>query len=49
MERFLSAHREEVAAKLDRARASIARGEAKPLEPLPELLRAARKRAKSSR
>lgn len=46
-ERFLADHHQEVEAKLQNARASIARGEAAPLEPLPVILRAARKRDKA--
>ncbi len=42
---FLAEHHDEIAAKLDEARAEVARGEAAPLEALAELLRAARARA----
>jgi len=42
---FLTAHQREIEAKLAAARAQIARGEARPLEPLDELLQAARAHA----
>lgn len=42
IEQFLSDNRDEIAAKLSAAREEIERGEAAPLEPLDELLRAAR-------
>jgi hypothetical protein len=44
MERFPKDHRAAVETKLRQAAESVARGEAKPLEPLGELLREARKR-----
>jgi hypothetical protein len=47
-ERFLADHHDAVEAKLQQARASIARGEAQPLEALPDLLREARRRAKGA-
>jgi hypothetical protein len=46
-ERFLADHHDEIEAKLRKARESIARGKAKPLEPLPVLLREARRRGKA--
>jgi hypothetical protein len=46
-ERFIAAHHGEIEAKLRKARASVARGRAKPLEPLATLLRDARRRAKT--
>jgi hypothetical protein len=46
IERFLKEHHQDVAEKLREARASIARGEVKPLDPLPVLLRKARKRSR---
>ena len=49
MEEFIRAHRDEINAKLEEARASIAAGKVAPLEPLPELLRAARRYAKTRR
>jgi hypothetical protein len=49
IERFLAEHQDEVAAKLDEARKSIARGDAAALEPLPTLLREARRAAKTAR
>ena len=49
IERFLADHHDEVEAKLDEARKSIARGDATPLEPLPTLLREARRSAKAAR
>jgi hypothetical protein len=49
IERFLAEHHDEVEAKLAEARKSIARGESAPLEPLPTLLRQARRSAKSVR
>ena len=45
IDRFLSAHHDEIAAQLAAGRGQIARGEAAPLEPLDELLRDARERA----
>jgi len=48
-ERFIAGHHDEIEAKLQKARDSIARGKAKPLEPLPVLLRAARRRGKAAR
>jgi hypothetical protein len=49
MERFLAEHLDEIEAKLRKARESIARGEARPLEPLSTLLREARRHAKTAR
>jgi len=49
IEQFLADHHDEVDAKLAAARKSIARGRAKPLEPLPKLQRDARRRAKPAR
>lgn len=49
IERFLVENHKEVAAKLEDARTSIARGEAEPLEPLPVLLRDARRHYKATR
>jgi hypothetical protein len=49
LERFLVDHHDEVEAKLQQARQSIARGRVKPLESLPALLRAARRHAKAAR
>ena len=49
IERFLTDRHDEVAARLDAARKSIARGDAKALEPLPTLLRGARRSAKAAR
>jgi hypothetical protein len=48
-ERFLADHHDAIEAKLQKARASIARGKTKPLEPLPVLLREARRRGKAAR
>lgn len=48
LDRVLAERHDEVAAKLAKARASIARGEAAPLEPLAVLLRTARAHAKSA-
>lgn len=48
LERFVADHHEEIEAKLRKARASIARGKAKPLEALETLMRAARRRAKTA-
>ena len=48
-ERVLNARHAEIEGKLKTARASIARGEAAPLEPLEALLRDARRRAKAPR
>ena len=49
IERFLADRHDEVAAKLDEARKSIARGDATALEPLPTLLRGARRSARPAR
>jgi hypothetical protein len=49
IERFLADRHDEVEAKLDEARKSIARGDATALEPLPTLLRGARRSAKAAR
>lgn len=49
LERFLADHRDEIEAKLRKARRSIARGRAKPLEPLARLLSEALRRAKPVR
>jgi hypothetical protein len=49
MERFLTENHEEIAATLEQARQSIARGEVKPLESLPTLLRHARRHAAATR
>ncbi len=49
LERNLAARHTEIEAKLQAARASIARGEAAPLERLDVLLRDARRQAKSRR
>jgi hypothetical protein len=49
LERFLVDHHDEIDAKLQKARQSIARGRVKALEPLPTLLRAARRHAKAAR
>jgi len=49
IERFLADRHDEVQAKLDEARKSIARGEAAALEPLPKLLREARRSPKAAR
>jgi hypothetical protein len=49
IERFLVDRHDEVAAKLDEARKSIARGDATALEPLPTLLRGARRSVKPAR
>ena len=49
VDRFLVENHKEVAAKLEEARASIARGEAVPLEPLHVLLRDARRNHKATR
>jgi hypothetical protein len=49
IERFLAERHDEVETKLAEARKSIARGEAAPLEPLPMLLRQARRSAKTVR
>jgi hypothetical protein len=49
LEGFLAERHDEVEAKLQKARRSIARGRVKLLEPLPSLLRAARRRAKTER
>jgi hypothetical protein len=44
LERFIADHHDEIEAKLQEARASIARDEVAPLEPLEVLLRDARRR-----
>lgn len=44
LDRYLAENHDEIEAKLDEAREEIAAGRAAPLEPLPDLLRAARKR-----
>jgi len=49
LELFLVKRHDEIEAKLQLARLSIARGEAVPLEPLEVLLREARDRAKAAR
>jgi hypothetical protein len=49
LERFLVENRDEINAKLEEARVSIAAGKVAPLESLPELLRAARRYAKTRR
>jgi len=49
IERYLADNHDRIEAKLAEARASIARGEAAPLEPLSVLLREARKQARSDR
>jgi len=49
IERFLTDRHEEVEAKLDSARKSIARGDATALESLLTLLRGARRSAKATR
>jgi hypothetical protein len=49
LESYLRDHHDEVEAKLREARESIARGEAKKLEPLSVLLRQARRRIKVAR
>ena len=49
IERFLADRHDELEVKLNAARKSIARGNATPLEPLPTLLRGARRSAKSAR
>jgi hypothetical protein len=49
IERFLTDRHDEVEAKLNEARKSIARGDATALEPLPTLLRGARRSAKADR
>ena len=49
IERFLADRHDEVEVKLDKARKSIARGDAAALEPLPTLLRRARWSAKAAR
>jgi hypothetical protein len=49
IERFLADRHDEIEVKLDKARKSIARGDAAALEPLPTLLRAARRSAKAAR
>ena len=48
VERFLVENHKKVAIKLEQARASIARGEAAPLEPLHVLLRDARRNHKAT-
>jgi len=47
IELFLAEHHSDVETKLAEARESIARGEAAALEPLPKLLRQARRRVES--
>jgi len=47
MELFIAEHGDEIEAKLQKARASIARGDVAPLEPLEVLLRDARRRLKA--
>jgi hypothetical protein len=49
IERFLADRHDEVEAKLNAARKSIVRGDAATLEPLPVLLRGARRSAKATR
>jgi hypothetical protein len=49
IERFLADRHDEIEVKLDKARKSIARGDAAALEPLPALLRRARRSAKAAR
>ncbi|MGH7124011.1 MAG: hypothetical protein ACREFI_06525 [Stellaceae bacterium] len=49
LERYLRDHHDDIEAKLKQARDSIARGEAKDLEPLTVLLRHARQRTKTFR
>ena len=49
IERFLADRHDEVEVKLDKARKSIARGDAAALEWLPTLLRRARRSAKAAR
>lgn len=46
LDAFLAEHHIEIEAKLERARASIARGEAQALEPLDALLAEARRAAR---
>ena len=48
MDRLLAERHDEVAAKLDEARAAKARGEFAPLEPLHVFLRRARERLKTA-
>ena len=48
IEQYLARNREAIGVKLQKARASIARGKARPLEPLGDLLREARRRAKGA-
>jgi hypothetical protein len=45
IDQFLAGNHDEIAAKLEAARVSIERGEARDLEPLEELLADARKQA----
>jgi len=49
IDRFLASEHPAVEAKLAEARRSIDRGDVSPLEPLPKLLRAARRNAKPAR
>ena len=49
LERFLIENHDEVAVKLEEARAEIAAGKVAPLESLPKLLRDARRYAKTRR
>jgi hypothetical protein len=49
IERFLGDRHSEIEEKLNEARKSIARGDATALEPLPTLLRGARRSAKAAR
>ena len=47
LERFIADHHDEIEGKLQEARASIARGDVAPLEPLEVLLRDARRYRKA--
>jgi hypothetical protein len=49
IERFLADRHDEIEVKLDKARKSIAQGDAAALEPLPTLRRRARWSAKAAR
>ena len=49
MERFLAANHDEVAAKLEEARVSIAQGKVSPLEPLHVFLTRMHERFKAAR
>jgi hypothetical protein len=49
LERFLIENHDAIEAKLQEARAEIADGKIAPLEPLPKLLREARRYAKARR